>query len=89
MLESLWTRLHAAMPELGAGVEIIETATPQTFYETTRRRFGLVGPVTGGSHQPNLLHPYPNLFLVGDTVSNEFGAAGAADSAYLAAQQIA
>jgi phytoene dehydrogenase-like protein len=89
MLESLWTRLHAAMPELGAGVEIIETATPQTFYETTRRRFGLVGPVTGGSNQPNLLHPYPNLFLVGDTVSNEFGAAGAAESAYLAAQQIA
>ena len=33
VLEILWSRLHAAMPELGDSVEVIETATPQTFYE--------------------------------------------------------
>src|SRR5437870_11262618 len=36
-LEEFWTELHAAMPELGDSVEVIETATPQTFYEGTRR----------------------------------------------------
>jgi len=36
-LESLWMRLHAAMPELGDSIEVIETATPRTFYEDTRR----------------------------------------------------
>src|SRR5205807_6682237 len=46
-LEFWWPRLHRALPELGSGVELIETATPQTFYEMTRRRFGMVGNPIG------------------------------------------
>lgn len=33
-LASVWSRLHAAMPELGDSVEVIETATPRTFMRT-------------------------------------------------------
>jgi phytoene dehydrogenase-like protein len=45
MLEACWERLHAALPELGAGVEVIETATPRTFYEGTRRKLGMTGGI--------------------------------------------
>jgi len=88
MLESLWSRLHTSMPELGDGVEIIETATPQTFYETARRKFGMTGPAVGPV-STDLIRPYPNLFLVGDTAGEAFGYSGAAESAYLAANEIA
>jgi len=43
MLEAFWERLHRALPELGAGIEVIETATPRTFYDLTRRKLGMVG----------------------------------------------
>lgn len=86
LLERIWPRLHAAMPELGAAVELIETATPQTFYETTRRRFGMIGrPAAAG---PVTSRPFPNLWLVGDTVAEVFGVHGAVESARLTAQQI-
>ena len=42
-LEAVWSRLHAALPELGDGIEVIDTATPRTFYERTRRRLGQLG----------------------------------------------
>ncbi|HEY6046131.1 MAG TPA: FAD-dependent oxidoreductase, partial [Pyrinomonadaceae bacterium] len=81
-LETCWTKLHAAMPELGDAVEVIETATPQTFYESTRRKFGMVGAPSGLDNPPSLgLTPFPNLFLVGDTVSNGLGLEGIAQSA--------
>src|SRR5438105_4234243 len=35
-LEELWARVHSALPELGAGAEVIETSTPRTVYERTR-----------------------------------------------------
>src|SRR5437764_9650525 len=41
-LEELWARVHSALPELGAGAEVIETSTPRTAYERTRRRLGMV-----------------------------------------------
>jgi phytoene dehydrogenase-like protein len=41
-LERFWTKLHAAIPELGAGIEIIETANPRSFYDQTRRKLGMV-----------------------------------------------
>ena len=41
-LERFWTKLHAALPELGAGIEIIETANPRSFYDQTRRKLGMV-----------------------------------------------
>jgi phytoene dehydrogenase-like protein len=84
-LELVWTRLHAAMPELGDSVEVIETATPQTFYETTRRKFGMVGGLCSSGvsfgWEDSFRTIFPNVFLVGDTVSSSPGLAGISESA--------
>jgi phytoene dehydrogenase-like protein len=88
MLEKTWTRLHSAMPELGAAVELIETATPQTFYETTRRRFGTIGRPTPIAPESIAAKPFPNLWLVGDTVAESFGVDGIIESARHVAHQI-
>ncbi|MDX6577638.1 MAG: hypothetical protein QOE96_3591 [Blastocatellia bacterium] len=82
-LEPLWTRIHAAMPELGGSVEVIETATPRSFYEDTRRKFGMVGRANGSVGNPGGTSRtiFPNVFLVGDTVSAEAGLAGISQSA--------
>ena len=80
VLETVWSRLHAAIPELGDTVEVIETATPQTFYESTRRKFGMIG-------RPNPTNlalqttPYPNVFLVSDTVASSADLAGVTELA--------
>ena len=87
-LEVLWNRLHAAMPELGAAVEVIETATPRTFYESTRRKFGMVGATSGISPKA-ATSPFQNLFLVGDTVNGGFGLEGIARSALSLAEILA
>ena len=73
-LERLWPHLHAAMPELGDGIEVIESATPRTFHEVTRRKLGMVGglsstPARLASQSQFGSTTFPNLFLVGDTVS--------------------
>jgi phytoene dehydrogenase-like protein len=68
------------MPELGDSVEVIETATPQTFYEDTRRKFGM----TGQPHPsvPTLrTTPFQNVFLVSDTVASGAGVAEVMDLA--------
>ncbi|HEY0730477.1 MAG TPA: FAD-dependent oxidoreductase, partial [Pyrinomonadaceae bacterium] len=67
-LERFWTKLHAAVPELGSGIEIIETANPRTFYDQTRRKLGMVMG-TQSSEIPSPQAVFPNLFVVGDTVS--------------------
>lgn len=94
-LEALWSRLHAALPELGSGAEVFETATPRTFYERTRRRLGMVG---GLARTPDLLEgPHalthkthvPNLLLVGDTVFPGAGLAAVTHSALVVANEIA
>jgi len=94
-LEALWSRLHAALPELGDGAEVFETATPRTFYERTRRRLGMVG---GLARTPDLLDgPHalthkthvPNLLLVGDTVFPGAGLAPVTHSALVVANEIA
>jgi prolycopene isomerase len=67
-LEHFWTRIHAALPELGSDIEIIETANPRTYYDQTRRKLGMVLGVEGGAgmaHKTSL----PNVFVVGDTVA--------------------
>ena len=67
-LEHFWTKLHATLPELGSGIEIIETANPRTFYDQTRRKLGMVMGLSSGRSSieiPSL----PNLFIVGDTAS--------------------
>jgi phytoene dehydrogenase-like protein len=87
-LEVWWERLHAMMPELGSGIEVIETASPRTFYDYTRRRLGMVGGV-GQSLDvfgpASLTHrtPLPNLFMVGDTVFPGQGVAGVTQSALI------
>ena len=68
-LEQFWKRVHAALPELGGDIEIIETANPRTYYDQTRRKLGMVLGIEGQtlqSHETSL----PNLFMVGDTVSS-------------------
>src|SRR6266436_344843 len=85
-LESLWSRIHAAMPELGDSVEVIETATPRTFYENTRRKLGMVGRPQSSSEQSapegRLFDTiFPNLFLAGDTASRSLGIDGVSQSA--------
>jgi phytoene dehydrogenase-like protein len=77
-LETCWARLHQAVPELGDSVEVIETATPRTFYETTRRKFGMIGAPFNSAGAPASVDSlvashFPNLFLIGDTVSSGFG----------------
>lgn len=90
-LENWWTRLHRALPELGDSVEAIETVTPRSFYETTRRKFGMVGsPHTPeGDVWRSCRTPFPNLFLVGDTVSFVGGLHGVALSARTLADALA
>jgi len=69
-LTHFWNRLHAALPELGSDIEVIETANPRTYYDSTRRKLGMVLGITEqvsiGS-QTSL----PNVFIAGDTVSAE------------------
>ena len=93
-LEECWARLHAALPELGAGAEVLETATPRTTYEQTRRRLGMVGG-TGqtldafGANATTHLTSVPNLFMVGDTVFPGNGVAAVTHSALVVANEIA
>jgi len=93
-LEELWGRLHAALPELGAGAEVFETATPRTFYERTRRRLGMVGGAAqspdafGANAQTHRTH-IPNLLLVGDTVFPGGGVAAVTHSAVVVADELA
>lgn len=93
-LEACWERLHRALPELGAGVEVIETATPRTFYEATRRKLGMAGGIpqtlaTSGANAFTHRTPYPALYLVGDTTFPGNGLAAVTQSALIAANEIA
>lgn len=92
MLEQTWGRLHASMPELGSKVEVIDTATPRSFYDLTRRKLGMVGgiipaPETFWLSQPSYLTSLPNLFIVSDTVSPG-GIAGLTRSALVLANKL-
>ena len=94
MLELWWERLHAAMPELGDGVEVIDTMTPRDYYENTRRKLGMVGgvPPSVDVLSLNMLthrSAVPNLFMVGDTVSLGQGVAAVTHSGLIVANEIA
>jgi len=74
MLERCWQRLHAAMPELGSRIEVIDTATPRSFYDLTRRKLGMVGGVIPTADDfwlngPGYQTTVPNLYIVSDTIS--------------------
>ncbi|HJX91809.1 MAG TPA: FAD-dependent oxidoreductase [Pyrinomonadaceae bacterium] len=90
-LEALWARLHSAVPELGAGIEVIETANPRIYYDQTRRKLGMVMGLEKPPHFAGL-NPHetciPNLFMVGDTVTSEFGISAVAQSAFKLANQL-
>jgi phytoene dehydrogenase-like protein len=71
-LEHFWTKLHAALPELGGDIEIIETANPRTCYEQTRRKLGMVMGVSLDfkcGKIPSAGTFIPNLFIISDTVT--------------------
>ena len=92
-LEAFWTKLHAALPELGGDIEIIETANPRTFYDQTRRKLGMVlgfQPALGlqSSKIPSAETMLPNLFVVGDTVSHRTGLDGVVESALALADEL-
>jgi C-3',4' desaturase CrtD len=94
ILEALWQRLHTAMPELGAAVEVIDSANPRTYYDLTRRKLGMVGAVGQSTDifgRPSLGHltSLPNLFMVGDTVFPGAGLAAVSQSALIVANEIA
>ena len=93
MLETCWSRLHSAMPELGSSIEVIETATPRYFYEQTRRKLGMVGglPAAIGcleGDRPTFRTALPNLYIVSDTIAPG-GIAGLTYSANALANAIA
>ncbi len=91
--ESCWRKIHQAMPELGDGVELIDTMTPLDYYEATRRRLGMVGG-TGqsldvfGSRAFSHLTMIPNLFIVGDSVFPGTGVAAVTQSALIVADAL-
>jgi len=83
-LEKIWGRLHVAAPEIAAASEILETGTPQTYYDSVRRKMGMLGSPT--PKFPAIPAYLDKLFLVGDTTSQRFGLAGIADQAYQLAE---
>jgi len=86
-LEHFWNRLHAALPELGSDIEVIETANPRTYYDSTRRKLGMVlgveEPVSLG-YKTSI----PNVFIVGDTTISEAKVDAVAQSGLLVAKGI-
>jgi phytoene dehydrogenase-like protein len=92
-LEMVWQRLHSALPELGDAIEVIETATPQSFYASTRRKLGMVGspghsPNAFGRDSFNHRTNFPNLFMVGDTIFPGAGLAAVSHGALVVANKI-
>jgi phytoene dehydrogenase-like protein len=87
-LERGWQTLHKYMPELGADIEVIETANPQSFYETTRRKLGMVGGSLSPQAPTTHLTSLPNVFMVGDTAFPFGGIAGASHSGLIVANEI-
>ncbi len=71
LLETWWPRIQAAIPELGDSSELIETSTPRTIYDSTRRKLGMVGAITEPLNGETIgsSTSLPNVFMVGDTVA--------------------
>lgn len=93
-LEIWWERLHRSLPEMSGSLELIETTTPYTIYETTRRKLGMVGAPhrpAGALNYAWLGHRtfWPRLYMVGDTVSHGQGATAVTHAALIVANEIA
>jgi phytoene dehydrogenase-like protein len=91
-LESLWDRLHHALPELGSGIEVIETANPRTCYDLTRRKLGMVMGVESALESlcraDQHVTTIPNVYIVGDTVAGAPTIAGVVESSLLLANRL-
>ena len=86
-LTNFWSRLHAALPELGGDLEVIETANPRTYYDSTRRKLGMVLGIDGAiemEHRTSVA----NVFMVGDTVTAEAKVDAVVQSAVTLAETI-
>ncbi|HYE66198.1 MAG TPA: NAD(P)/FAD-dependent oxidoreductase [Pyrinomonadaceae bacterium] len=93
-LEIWWERLHGALPELGDGIEVIETATPRTYYENTRRKLGMVGGLgqsldVFGMNSLSHRTPIHNLYMVGDSTFPGQGIAAVTQSGLIVANELA
>ena len=86
-LEHFWNRLHAALPELGSDIEVIETANPRTYYDSTRRKLGMV---LGVEERVSVGYKtsIPNVFMVGDTTISEAKVDAVVQSGLLVAKSI-
>lgn len=88
-----WQRLHQTMPELGGDIEVIDTATPLTTYDLTRRKLGMVGGLArrAEAFDPTIIDcqtSLPNVFRVGDTSSPGSGIAAVTHAARLLANRL-
>jgi phytoene dehydrogenase-like protein len=77
-LETAWELLHRCLPELGSAIEVIDTATPHTYYDSTRRKLGMVGtPARNPGATPDSMRGFvthlPNVFMIGDTITTRPG----------------
>jgi prolycopene isomerase len=90
MIEAWWPRLHQAIPDLGDSLELIETASPRTFYDLTRRKLGMVGSIPSGDSNLPLGSntSLPNVFMVGDTTLAGAGVAAVTQAALSVANKI-
>ena len=73
---------------------VSDFARTRDFYESTRRKLGMVGgvcqsPAVCGSNSLAHKTVLPNLFIVGDTVSPGVGIAAVTQSALIVANEIA
>ncbi|PWT92262.1 MAG: hypothetical protein C5B55_06730 [Blastocatellia bacterium] len=90
-LETIWQRLHRALPELGGDIEVVETSNPRTIYDSTRRKLGMVlgsGQVTRDVRSAEFETTLPNVFIVSDTVSPLPNVASVSQSALLIANKL-
>ncbi|MEP6636926.1 MAG: FAD-dependent oxidoreductase [Acidobacteriota bacterium] len=92
-LEAVWQRLHHALPELGGDIEVIDTATPPSAYELTRRKLGMIGnpsypPRTPGGVAIDGSTSLPNVYMVGDTTFPGVGLASVSFGALALANRL-
>lgn len=89
MLEAWWPRIHSAIPELSDGVEVIDTATPRTFYDQTRRKLGMVGAIRNPSVAPiGSNTSLSNVFVIGDSTLACAGVAAVTQAALSLADRL-
>jgi len=72
-LERFWSHIHHRIPEFGGDLEVIETASPRTYYDETRRKLGFVQGYQKTLESQGLQSfetPISKLYLVGDTASS-------------------